>query len=152
MYSLDTSAILNPWWKFYPPDVFRSLWDRLDDLIEQQCLFASEEVLVELERKANEVYEWALNRQGMFVPTDAYIQSEVTSILSCYQRLVDTRRNRSGADPFVIALAAVKGYTVVTYENRGGNPDKPHIPDVCDELGIRTISFLEFVREQGWVI
>jgi hypothetical protein len=108
MYSLDTSAILNPWWKFYPPDMFRSLWDWFDGLIERQCVFASEEVLVELERKDDEVYQWALARQVMFVPTDEDIQAEVTKILSCYQRLVDNRRNRSGADPFVIALAPVK--------------------------------------------
>jgi hypothetical protein len=115
-------------------------------------LFASEEVLVELKRKADEVYNWALDREAMFIPTDEDIQRPVSNILSCHERLVDTRRNRSGADPFVIALAEVKGYTVVTYETRVGNPNKPYIPDVCDGLGIRSMSFLEFIREQVWVI
>ena len=32
-------------------------------------------------------------------------QLQVASILSTHEKLVDTRRNRSAADPFVIALA-----------------------------------------------
>lgn len=151
-YSLDTSAILNTWWKFYPPDIFPSLWIRLDNLIENQELVASEEVLFELERKDDEVYRWALDRVSMFVTTDEEIQQTVTSILSGFPRLVDTRKNRSGADPFVIAVAQIKGGTVVTYERRSSSELRPHIPDVCEGLGVRSIDVLALIREQGWII
>lgn len=48
-YSIDTSSILDGWRRYYPPDVFQQLWTRLDDLIAEGSLRATEEVLVELE-------------------------------------------------------------------------------------------------------
>lgn len=151
-YSLDTSALLNTWRKFYPPDVFPSLWQRVEELADSGTLVASEEVLVELERKDDEVYAWAKERAQMFVPIDAQVQQVVRRVLRDYPRLLDTRRSRSGADPFVIALADILGCAVVTYETRSNNASRPRIPDVCDAMGVRCVSFLDFIREQGWRI
>jgi hypothetical protein len=151
-YSLDTSAILNAWRRHYPPDVFPSLWQKIDELIRRGVLIASEEVLVELERKDDEVYRWVQERSQMFVAIDGSVQQVVRQILGAYPRLVDTRRNRSGADPFVIALAQIEGCAVVTYETPSNDPSKPRIPDVCAARGIRCIGFLELIREQGWRI
>jgi hypothetical protein len=76
----------------------------------------------------------------------------VLELLALYPRLVDTHRNRSQADPFVIATAERlgKGTVVVTGEKRRGKLDTPKIPDVCDMRGIRPITFLEMLRELGW--
>jgi hypothetical protein len=48
----------------------------------------------------------------------------------------------------VIALARMEGGTVICEERR--KPSRPHIPDVCDALGIPCIPLLDLVREQGW--
>lgn len=64
--------------------------------------------------------------------------------------LVDARRNRSGSDPFVIAIAQIYGLAVVSYEARSRSPAKPHIPDVCDALGIRMVGLIDMFREQGF--
>jgi len=151
-YSLDTSAFLNAWRRSYPPDVFPSLWDKLDKLAGEGIIIASEEVLVELERKDDEVYAWAQLHEQMFAPIDGVTQQIVRSILQRYPRLVDTRKNRSGADPFVIALAQIEGCTVVTNEVMSNNLLRPHIPDVCAAMSIRYIDFLQMAREQGWRI
>ena len=66
-----------------------------------------------------------------------------------HSRLIDTRRNRSGSDPFVIAVAQVHGLAVVSYEQRSGAVRRPHIPDVCDALNIRTLGLVDLFREQG---
>lgn len=58
-YSIDTSALLDGWRRHYPPDVFPSIWRRLNALIAQGRLAASEEILIELGKKDDEVYEWA---------------------------------------------------------------------------------------------
>jgi hypothetical protein len=50
-YSIDTSALLDAWIRWYPPDIFSKLWINVDELIASGNLFASEEVLVELEKK-----------------------------------------------------------------------------------------------------
>ena len=149
-YSVDTSAILDGRVRHYPPDVFPALWTRFDELIHDGQLGAVEEVLVELERKDDETYAWASQRASMFVPIDDEIQRAVAEILSNHPRLVDTRKNRSGADPFVIALAKVNGCLVVTGERPTNSVDRPNIPDVCSALGIRSLSLLELIREEQW--
>lgn len=88
----------------------------------------------------------------MFIPIDGQIQQVVRNILSRYPRLVDTRRNRSGADPFVIALASIEGCTVVTNEGPSNNPAKPHIPDVCQALQVPCIHLVQMARQQRWRI
>jgi hypothetical protein len=55
-YSIDTSAILEAWRRRYPPDVFPAVWQRLEQMIERGDLGASEEVLLELEKRDDEVH------------------------------------------------------------------------------------------------
>lgn len=150
-YSIDTSAILEAWRRRYPPDVFLAVWERLEDVIEKGELAASEEVLIELEKRDDEVHGWAKkHKTAMFVPIDEEQQRHVARILAAYERLVDTRKNRSAADAFVIALAVAQGCAVVTAEAATGKPERPNIPDVCSGVGVRCINLLEFFREQGW--
>ncbi len=90
---MDTSALLDGWLRYYPPDVFPSVWAKLDELIEDKILVASEEVLFELQRKDDHVYSWVKARSGMFVPTaDEEIQRAVSQILSNYSKLIDERK------------------------------------------------------------
>ena len=150
-YSIDTSAILDGWRRHYPPDMFPGLWGKLDTLIEQGQLRATEEVLHELERKDDDVFAWAKARADvLFIPIDDAIQPVVSEILGRFEKLVDTRANRSAADPFVIALAQLKRCTVVTGEHPSNSPDRPHIPDVCSALSISSISLLQMMRAEGW--
>ena len=152
LYSFDTSAFLEPWIRHYPRDHFPSLWERLGDLIKSGNIIATEEVLIELERKDDDVYRWALGRRQMFKPMYRDVQQAAMSILAQYPRLVNDIKNRSGADPFVIALAQIQmeDCAVVTYETHGSIPNRPRIPDVCDALGIRCINVRGLIQEEGW--
>lgn len=149
-YSIDTSAILDGWKRQYPPDVFPHVWTKLDELIDQGVLIATEEVLYELERKDDDVCQWARQRGMMFMPTNEEIQESMKEIAVDYPSLVEQQRQRSYADPFVIALAMVEGCTVVTGEKPSGSLEKPKIPDVCRALGIPCISILQLFRDRGW--
>ena len=150
-YSIDTSAIVQAWRAHYPPEVFPAVWERLEDLIASGALRASEEVLYELERKDDEVLAWVGDHEELIIDIDQEIQLAVQAILEQHRRLLDTRKSRSGADPFVIALAQIHRAAVVTYERPTNSLTRPKIPDVCRALGIRCITFLELLREQGWV-
>lgn len=150
-YSIDTSSLINAWWRLYPPDVFPAVWGNLDGLIEDGSLRATEEVLHELRRQHDELYEWARARPAMFVEIDDPAQEEVRAILNDHPRLVQAPRGRSAADPFVIALARLNEAVVVTEETRSPNPSRPKIPNVCDSLGVRTFNFLDLIRENRWV-
>ena len=151
-YSIDTSSILDGWRRYYPPDVIPGLWEKLEDLIENQSLIATEEVLHELEKKEGDTaHKWAKKHREMFIPIDDKIQIEVANILSTHKKLIDTRKNRSAADPFVIALAKLEHCKVVTGEKPTNNLDRPNIPDVCKAMGINCIDLVQLCREQKWV-
>jgi len=145
-YCVDTSGWLDGWQRHYPPDVFPTLWTKLDGVVTQGEIISSEEVYVELKRKADDLHEWVQARKQMLVPLDEAIQLRATELLGEFPRLVDTLRNRSKADPFVIATAIERTAVVVTGEGPG-SLEKPRIPTVCQVRGIRCITFLQMIRE-----
>jgi len=132
-YSIDTSALLDGWLRYYPPDTFGSLWDRLDELIASGSLRATEEVRFELEKKDDDVLAWASEREDLFVELDEQIQWVVSGLLDEFPKLLDTRANRSAADPFVIALATLNECAVVTGEH-----------------ATECINLLTLFRREGW--
>lgn len=150
-FSIDTSAILDGWTRYYPRDAFPGLWRHLEELIRSGGLRASEEVMYELEKKDDGAFAWAQAQDGFFVPMDDEIQDAVSAILADHPRLLDTRRGRSGADPFVIALAKVRACAVITGEHRSGSLERPKIPDVCHAVDVESISLLDLIRRERWV-
>ena len=150
-YCIDTSALIHAWVRVYPPDVLPPLWDRLDGLIGAGKLIAPWDVLVELEKKEGDaLWEWCKERPQMFHEIDEF-QNEIGYVMGMYPRLVDTVKGKSGADPMVIALALSHNprLTVIT-EEKGGSVDKPKMPYVCDQEDLRSISFLQLIRDQKW--
>lgn len=149
-YSIDTSSLIEAWHRRYPQDVFPALWSGLDDLISANRLQASDEVLVELRKKDDELHTWAKARPNLFQALDEPIQLAVAEILSVHPRLVNNQKGRSQADPFVIALARVRRFTVVTNEVALGSLDRPRIPDVCKAMGMECINILGLIRAERW--
>ena len=113
-------------------------------------IFVIEEVLRELEKKDDGIHQWIKEREAMVVPIDAEVQGYVVEIMSKYSRLVDSKKNRSVGDPWVIALAQARRLTVVTGEKATGSLLKPKIPDVCKDLGLPCIEIVDFFRKLGW--
>ena len=128
------------------------MWDRLDALIEEGRLRASIEVLHELERKDDELHEWCRSRrEALFVEIDEACQLRLGHIMGTYPRLVDTVKGRSGADPFVIALAAsTLPAMIVVSEEQPGKKNSPKIPDVCLAEGIRCIGLADLIEAEDW--
>jgi hypothetical protein len=144
LYSIDTSALVHGWRRAYRPKNFPFVWDRLDALIQEGRLRASIEVLNELARQDDELLAWCKDRREAFVvEIDDACQVEVARIMGAYPRLVDTVKGRSGADPWVIALAATEKprITVVTEEN----PGKQRIPERIPFLGLA-----DLIEEENW--
>ena len=66
-YSIDTSGLITSWQVTHNPKNHPSFWDKLDALIANRELRASEEVLEDLSKKDDDVYNWAKLRPDMFV-------------------------------------------------------------------------------------
>jgi hypothetical protein len=150
-FSIDTSALIHAWARAYAPDVVPTFWERFSDCIADDIVIASREVLGELEAKADDLYKWAKERSTMFHEIDDDVQAYVSRLMARYPKLVDERTNKSAGDPWVMALASVRGLAVVTQET-GGTDARPTIPYVCESEGIRCINLLEFMRELRWRI
>jgi len=142
---------MDAWVRWYPEEMFPTLWEKVDALIDEGRLISSEEVLQELERKeGHTLYEWARKRHGLFLPLDDGIQTCASQIMTSHPRLVDGRTGKSFADPWVIATAHTNDCIVVTGEKPTGSPERPKIPDVCRDMRIRCFSFVELIRQERW--
>ena len=146
-FCIDTSAWIDGWQRYYPIDVFPSLWVKLEEEISKGNIISSDEVYIELSKKADDLHKWIQSHKEMVLPLTETIQKRAGQLLARYPRLVDTLGNRSKADPFVIATAIECKAVVVTGEKGIGNLGKPKIPDVCNATGIRCIDFLQMIRE-----
>jgi len=148
-YSIDSSGILDLF-RYYPPDVFPTIWTQMEAAAQGGVIFAIDEVYRELEKKDDVAFEWLKTRRTIVVELDTQIQQRVAAILAIHPRLIDTRKSRSAGDPFVIALAQARGLSVVTGEKASGVLAKPNIPDVCMALNVTWMNVLAMFRKEGW--
>ncbi|TFF87505.1 MAG: DUF4411 family protein [Promethearchaeota archaeon] len=47
-YSFDTCAFIDTWRRYYPPDVFKSIWNRITSFIEDGTIKATYLVKIEI--------------------------------------------------------------------------------------------------------
>jgi hypothetical protein len=131
------------------PSFLPGLWERIKSMIVDGSIRSVDEVEPELSQKDDEIRRWAKAQSELFVPIDQDVERETRTSLAAHPRLIGIGSGRSGADPFVIALASARGGVVVTEEPRKSIA-RPKIPDVCDAVGVRCIGLVDFVEEQGW--
>jgi hypothetical protein len=152
LYSVDTSALIDGLERYYFEDTFPGIWEKVAELIAEGRFFISDEVWDEVQKKTDVVQAWCEKDAtgNLIVPTDGPISRQVKAILQDTPRLVANMTGRNRADSFVVALAVVRGATVVTGEGSDGNEDRPKIPYVCGKLGVPCIRFTELLRNEGW--
>lgn len=122
----------------------------MDALARNGHLLVPEEVLEELAAQEDDLTTWVKDRSDMIVvPTSRAVMLEARAILSDRQHLTKSGTGRGRADPFVIALAAIRQCPVVTQE-RGGTAARPRIPYVCGARNVRCMAILDVVRAEGW--
>jgi hypothetical protein len=149
LYSIDSSALIHGWRRVYRPKNFGFVWDQMDVLIKEGRLRASIEVYNEIQKKDDELLEWCKERKAeMFVEIDEDIQTHLARIMKDHPRLVDTVKGRSGADPFVIALAATADPLMVVVSEE--QPGKSRIPDVCNAEKIECIGLADMIEREDW--
>lgn len=145
-YVFDSNIFINLQ-RRHPNDIFSSLWDKLGELIDKGIVVSSAEVFDEIAVGDDNLVDWVKGKKEAFKQSDERVQKTVRDILSKHGKLVMGGKKTNGADPFVIALAKVNSYTVVTEETRNGNDNPPKIPNVCEDNGVRYINFVCFLRE-----
>jgi len=85
IYCVDTSAFMDAWVRWYPQELFPSLWNNVDNLIAKERLFSSEEVLQEIERKEGDtLYQWAKARETVCLPLDRTVQTHASAVMASH--------------------------------------------------------------------
>jgi len=100
--------------RVYPIDVFPGVWDLMNKLASDGVIGSVEDVMEELKSQDDFLYKWAKPHKKIFLPLDGEIQAQATTILSTHENLIDIKKRKSGADPFIIAAAVVMSSKVVT--------------------------------------
>jgi Domain of unknown function (DUF4411) len=151
IYCIDTSSLIAAWYERYKPNRFPKLWEQLDELIEATRLVSSSLVLRECNKqRSEELHGWLKPRDAMFLAPDEAVQGQVDLIVNTYQGLVSAGKEKFQADPFVIALAKVWGYTVITEET--GPTSLAKIPGVCGALKVPCINLMQLIDQEDWVL
>jgi len=125
--------------RVYPRKNFPAVWRLMDDLARQGRLVSVEDVLLELDAQDDEVAEWARRHRGIFLPLIGDVQTKAREILRSHPTLVDLRKIKSSADPFLIA----------TEEKPSGGPDRVKIPDVCNAYTVPCMRLLDLLQAEG---
>lgn len=148
LYVVDTCSFTELR-RAYPQKGFPEVWALVDRLAAEGRLLSVEEVAVELDAYDDEVSEWADAHEPLFLPLSEDVQKAAIAILAKYPSLVDVKKRKSSADPFVIAVAIVRDAIVVTQEKPSGGPGKVKIPDVCKALKVPCITLLQLLLDEG---
>jgi len=149
IYVVDTCSFTTLH-KIYPKVVFPGVWEKVDELIESERLISVDEVYHEISRQDDALAKWAKTKKEMFIPLTEEVQDAAKDIVNKFVKLLDFKKNKSGADPFLIGLAQIRdGAIVVTEEKYSGGPDKHKIPDICDAMKIPHMNFLAMIKSEG---
>jgi len=152
IYCLDTNVFIQAWTKYYHIDFFGDYWRKLDELAQAGEVFATSEVKREIDKIDDTLKDWLGERDYFFKDIDDSVQSCIAEVFKDpnHHRLVDSTKQRSIADPWVIAHAMAEDAIVVTKEQFEINITKKiKIPNVCEAMGIEWIDDFEMVRRLG---
>jgi hypothetical protein len=149
VYCFDTSAFVDAYTRRLQPQVFKTFWTKLDELIDAGRIVAPKQVLEELEVIHDDLFQWAKARGRIFVQQDTYQHVEVKNIAIRFAALSTQDPRKNYADPFVVALARVRGCIVVAQELRGSEQD-PKIPYICAHYRMPCITLFDMMVAESW--
>ena len=139
LYCLDSNILIVPWNSYYSPDFCGPFWETITSLGQAGKLFIPAVVRDEIDEQDDELAEWLRARPFLVRETTARVGQCLRQLYNhdpSHVSLVDAKRGRSRADPWVIAHAMAHNATVVTKEKKETNPNSTviRIPNVCANL------------------
>jgi hypothetical protein len=145
-------VLIEAWQKYYSPVICPTYWEILNKLGRDGRIFLPKNVFEEITRTEDDLANWLKSSNIPVQAIDGNITHCLSQIYSAdpsHKFLVDNTRQRSLADPWVIAHAMNSSACVVTKENleTAANSKRIKIPNVCQNMRIRCINDFEFIRE-----
>jgi rRNA-processing protein FCF1 len=151
-YCLDTNVLIEAWNKYYSPRFCKMYWDILNELGFQNKIFIPKAVADEINRSEDELAKWLKSSNIRIIEADAEVTVCLQKIYSSnpsHAFLVDNKKYRSLADPWIIAHAIKENACVVTKEEKitATKENRIKIPNVCENMGVRWIDDFRLIEE-----
>ena len=151
-YCLDANVLIQAWQKYYAPKFCPNYWTLLSELGQRNIIFLPQLVFEEIMRTDDDLSKWLKLSN---IPVHKIDEAVAVCLRKVYdadpshQFLVDNTKQRSLADPWVIAHAINQNACVVTKEEKvtATNSTKIKIPNVCDNMKVRWINDFQLIEE-----
>lgn len=163
-YVLDANVFIQPYRLFYPFDLAPSFWRQLHKALGSSDVILLDVVLKELKKNEDELSSWLSD-----IPNLIPQSTQQTDIIGFYGQVLQYLQNcglyreeavrqwaeRDCADPWIIAYAASRDATIITFET-SGHPQlgqlakKAKIPDVAFHFNVTCENLYSFMRDKNF--
>ena len=157
-YLFDTNIFIRSKYEM-PIELWPTFWLRIADLTSRGLITSSVKVQDEINRGNDELTDWMRKyaASDFYIDIDAAIMQKYMEVQRWANNMGFTQSAKeefaSVADPHLVATAAAKGMTLVTYET--SNPmcrKRVKIPDACMAMGVSFCDLNTAFRELGVTI
>lgn len=163
-FLIDANSFMTPYQNFYPFDITPGFWEQLKKALLDESVSILDVVKAEINKGGDELTNWvaAISDLKTLDRRDQNILAKYGAVLSYLQNspLYNDKALRAWsdgnvADPWLIATAAAKGYTIITFEQSAGkisekNPSgRPKIPDIAREFNVKCEDLYYFMRKMN---
>jgi hypothetical protein len=148
-YIIDTNVLID-FNDSLPMDVYITQWKMIGENIENGKIIICEAVFGEI-KKSVELKQWLEKYKKLIEPCYSdKVLIEAKVIINNYPKLIEINNPSDQSDPYVIALAKLNSFTVLTNEKYSVGGKKTRIPFICKEMSIKCINTHEFYRTENW--
>jgi Domain of unknown function (DUF4411) len=150
VFVFDSSAYISGWRHHLPRDTFPGPWALIEEALGDGRIVSPRAVYVELQQKDDDVYAWAHEWIDSFVEPSEDVQRDSGVIYGSFPQ----NSLRNAADPWVIAEARAREWTVVTYEGQtfsGVPTTRWHrsMPGICGHYSVPCATLPEALGRLG---
>jgi hypothetical protein len=149
-FVVDTNVLIHL--DYFNQKIFPSLWNNLDEMIQEGKFFSVSEVSLELNKIDDRISAY----WNVIGNTHEFFMDPPEEVLAClpYLEPFETFQNygkekKLWADPYLISYGMAKNATVITQETLNKHPERK-IPFVCNEMGVDCMNLDEFMIHHKW--
>jgi len=155
LYLLDANVLIDANRDYYPLARVPQFWEWLIHVGRRGLVKVPQEVYEEIKDGNDDLAAWIKQpevKDALVLEADADPGSVSRVVVEGYAAdLTDDEVEKIGRDPFLISYALMDpaAHCIVTTEvskPRRGRANR-HIPDVCDDIGVRSCDTFTFIRE-----
>lgn len=167
-FLIDSNTLMTASRQYYAQDIVPGFWAVLENKLTTGKIVLLDMVKAEIDKGEDALKHWLDEHTDNLIICNHYdekIISKYGEVIQYIQECgfyndvgLDSWAQSSVADPWLIAVAAAKDYTIITFEQRSGNlsiknkSKKVKIPDVADHFNVRVENLYYMMRQMGFRI